>query len=113
MTTTQWTVRRVDRDRYDIQYHGRTVGHLGVLPSGYEDWTFAAAGPVPSRSTQRRLLRDARESELVVTYQLAYVPGEVALHPDCVRRYDRASLGPVQWGLHDGYCDVCDAEDRR
>lgn len=51
----------------------------------------------------------------VITYQLAYdTRREVTLCVDCSERDDIAdvvgSLGPVQHGLHEGYCDLCEQE---
>jgi hypothetical protein len=54
----------------------------------------------------------------VVTYQLAYLPGQdVDLCPECAARDDHSlgTLGPVSHGLHEGDCDwcgPCDDEER-
>ncbi len=40
----------------------------------------------------------------VITYRLAYVPGEISL---CIRHSDAPGLGAVSHGAHVGYCDAC------
>jgi hypothetical protein len=46
---------------YVVTYRGRLIGHLDIHASGYRDWQFnAGAGPVPSATTQQRLLKSVR-----------------------------------------------------
>ena len=46
---------------YVIAHRGATIGHLDIHASGYHDWVFSLdAGPIPSRSTQSRLLKIIR-----------------------------------------------------
>lgn len=43
----------------------------------------------------------------VITYRLAYVDEEISLCKTCIVIF-KHSLGPVQWGAHDGVCDLCE-----
>lgn len=49
----------------------------------------------------------------VVTYSLAYLPGEVALcrshagDEQALRALGVPSLGPVSYGAHEGQCEAC------
>lgn len=47
---------------------------------------------------------------MLVTYALAYIPGEVELCDACVAQDDHecGALGQVQIGAHNGYADQCD-----
>jgi hypothetical protein len=48
-------------------------------------------------------------SELVVTYRLAYVDDEVELCDECAAHPPEylGPLGQVQYGAHEGECEIC------
>jgi hypothetical protein len=68
--TTNYEIARCDETSpyhsgkgrsYIVTYRGRLIGHLDIHASGHRDWQFnAEAGPTPSVTTQRRLVKSVR-----------------------------------------------------
>ena len=69
MTTTKYEIKtspyHSEKGRsYIVTYRGHLIGHLDIHTSGYLDWQFnAEAGPTPSATTQRRLVKSVRNEQ--------------------------------------------------
>lgn len=60
---TVYTTRKTGARSYDVFRDATRVGSLDLHANGYADWTFTAGRPIPSRTTQARLLRAVREQQ--------------------------------------------------